>query len=66
MDFEERKKEFMSRYEAMVNELRVDVASMPQYFPMGNGAFGTMLIKDVIDLEKQSVPSPFSTDELTG
>lgn len=64
--FEDRKKQFMERYEALVNELKCDVASMPQYFPTGNGAFGTMLIKDVIDLAERGTPSPFMTDEAAG
>lgn len=64
--FEQRKEEFMKKYEELVNELKCDVASMPQYFPTGNGSFGTMLIKDVVDLEKQGIPSPFMKDENFG
>lgn len=57
--FEERRDEFLKRYQELVDELQVDVASMPQYFAIGGGAFGTTLLKDVIDLTKQGVPSPF-------
>ncbi len=59
MDFEQRKKEFLKRYEALTKELQCDVASAPQYFAIGGGAFGTTLIKEVIDLSKQPVKSPF-------
>lgn len=64
--FEERKEEFMKQYGELVDELKVDVASAPQYFPLGGGAFGTMMMKEVIDLEGKSVPSPFVTDESAG
>ncbi len=57
--FEERKVEFLERYKVLVDELKVDVGSAPQYFPIGGGAFGTMLAKEVMDLEGQPVPSPF-------
>lgn len=60
--FEERKTEFLKRYGELVEELKCDVGSAPQYFPMGGGAFGTMLAKDVIDLENQPVPSPFQAE----
>lgn len=60
--FETRKEQFLKRYGELVNELKVDVASAPQYFPMGGGAFGTMLMKDFVDMENQPVPSPFMTD----
>lgn len=57
--FEDRKKEFMLRYEELVKELQCDVASAPQYFAIGGGAFGTTLIKEVIDLAKEGIKSPF-------
>ena len=60
--FEDRKKEFLERYEALTKELQCDVATAPQYFSIGGGAFDTCLIKEVVDLEKQGVPSPFVTD----
>jgi len=59
MTFEQRKEEFLKRYEALTKELQCDVASAPQYFAIGGGAFATVLIKDVIDLSKQGVKSPF-------
>lgn len=64
--FEERKEEFIKRYGELVEELKVDVGSAPQYFSIGGGAFGTMMMKEVIDLEKQAVSSPFMTDEPAG
>lgn len=64
--FEERKEEFMKEYGELVDKHKVDVGSMPQYFPLGGGAFGTMLIKEVVDLEKEGVPSPFMSDETAG
>jgi hypothetical protein len=58
-DFETRKKEFLERYEALTKELQCDVASAPQYFAIGGGAFATTLVKEVIDLSKMGTPSPF-------
>lgn len=60
--FEERKEEFLKRYEELVNEMKCDVASGPQFFPMGGGAFGIMIAKDIMDLENQPIPSPFTSD----
>lgn len=57
--FDDRKKEFLERYEALTKELNVDVASAPQFFPIGGGAFAIMMMKDVIDLKDQPVKSPF-------
>ncbi len=59
MPFEERKAEFLKKYEALVKELEVDVGSAPQFFPIGGGAFAIMMAKDVIDLKDQPVKSPF-------
>ncbi len=58
-DFEQRKTEFLKRYEALTKELQCDVASAPQYFAIGGGAFGTTLVRDVVDLTKKPVKSPF-------
>ncbi len=58
--FDERKKEFLEKYEALVKELQVDVASGPRFFQIGGGAFAVMMEKDVIDLKDQPQPSPFT------
>lgn len=58
-EFEKRKEEFLKRYEALTKELQCDVASAPQYFAIGGGAFATTLIKEVVDLSKIPVASPF-------
>lgn len=57
--FEERKKEFLEKYETLVKDLQCDVASAPQYFAIGGGTFATTLIKEIIDMSKQPVKSPF-------
>jgi len=57
--FEERKAEFMKRYEELVKELKVDVGTSPAYFPIGGGAFSTLIQREVIDLENAPTPSPF-------
>lgn len=61
-DFEQRKTDFLKDYEGLVEKYQCDVASAPQYFPMGGGAFGTMLMKDIVDLKDRPLPptpSPF-------
>ncbi|MDE2232924.1 MAG: hypothetical protein KGJ90_02215 [Patescibacteria group bacterium] len=58
--FEERKKDFLDRYKALTEELKCDVASGPQFFPIGGGAFAVMMTKDVVDLKDAPQPSPFS------
>lgn len=59
--FEERKAEFIERYGKLVEELKIDVGSAPQFFPVGGGAFAVMLAKEVMDLENQPVESPFQS-----
>lgn len=60
--FEERKEEFLKKYKELVDELKVDVGSAPQFFPIGGGAFGIMLAKDIVDLENQPIPSPLTAE----
>lgn len=59
-EFEERKKKFLEAYEKIVTEFKCDVGSAPQYIAIGGGAFATMLIKEVIDMSKVGVKSPFT------
>lgn len=59
-DFESRKKDFLERYKALVDELKCDVGTAPQYFAIGGGAFGTTMMKEVMDLKDQPTPSPFT------
>ena len=61
--FEQRREEFLKRYKALTEELKVDVASAPQYFAIGGGAFGTTMIKEVIDLTKLPIESPFAKEK---
>ena len=59
--FEDRKKEFMERYGALVEELKCDVGSAPQWIPIGGGAFTLVIAKDVMDMTEVPVPSPFQS-----
>lgn len=56
-DVEERTKQFVERYQALVTELQIDFGQMPQYVPLGNGLFGTIIFNQPTDKKYLSIPS---------
>lgn len=59
-DFEARSAEFLKRYEALVKELQVDVATYPVYAPTDQqGAFITLIQRSTVDLKDAPQKSPF-------
>lgn len=61
-EFELRKEAFLKEYKELTEKHQVDVASMPSYFPIGGGAFATMMVKEVIDLTKLPTESPYTNE----
>lgn len=59
-DFEQRSAEFLKRYEDMVKELQVDVATYPVYVPSEKqGVFDTLIQRSTVDLKSAPQKSPF-------
>lgn len=61
-EFEERKKVFLERYKIIIDELKVDIFSFPQYVPDGQGGFKTIVQTNIVDTSNQPVKSPFQTE----
>lgn len=57
-DVEERTKKFLDGYQALVAEHQIDFGQMPQYVPLGNGLFATVIFNQPTDKKYLSVPSP--------
>lgn len=59
-DFEERSAEFLKRYEELVKETQVDVATYPVYVPTEQqGVFTTLIQRSTVDLKDAPQKSPF-------
>ena len=56
-DVEERTKKFLEGYQALVSETQIDFGQMPQYVPLGNGLFGTVIFNQPTDKKYLPVPS---------
>ena len=57
-DVEDRKKQFIERYEALTKELMVDFAQFPMYVPIGNGLFATLMQAELRDKKYLTPLSP--------
>jgi len=60
----EKIQEFLERYKALVDEMKVDFATYPVFTPDGQGGFRVIMQSTPIDItpkekKEESVPSPF-------
>lgn len=54
--------EFLDRYKALVDEMKVDFASYPVFIPDGQGGFRVVIQSSTVDIsgkKEEPVPSPF-------
>lgn len=58
-DFDSRKTEFLEKYKTLIDEMKVDILSVPTYTPTQNGTWELRIVSQIVDTTDQSVPSPF-------
>lgn len=56
-DVEERKERFKKGYEKLILETQVEIMYKPEYVPVANQFFGTIVVADFVDIKYRN-PSP--------
>ncbi len=61
-DIQERSDKFIEGYKKLADELQMDFGQYPQYVPLGNGLYGTMIYSTPRD--KKYLPTPVNPSDL--
>ena len=55
-DFNERKEEFLKKYKELIEEFKVDILAVPNFYHDGNGVFRITTLQNIVDTK--SLPKP--------